>query len=63
MDSFIQAFASDNNGVIVVGDEGDVVNGGEYDANDGDGGASDSDSGASDGSGGDEEDAMSDMSD
>ena len=63
VDALVRAFASDDDRVVVVVDEGDMVNGGEDGANDGDGEASDSDSGASDASGGDQEDAMSDMSD
>ena len=59
MDVLIRAFASDDDGVVVAADGGDVVNGGDRGAGDGDGDASDSDS---DAFGGDQEDAVSDMS-
>ena len=62
VDALIRAFTSDDDGVIVVADEGDMVNGGEDGANDGDGEASDNDSGASDASGDDLGDAVSDIS-
>ena len=63
VDALVRAFASDNGGVVVVVNGGDMVNGGDGGANDGDGDASDNDSGTSDASGGDQEDAVSDMSD
>ena len=63
MDALVRAFASDDDGVVVVADEGDVVDDGDGSAGDGDGDASDSDSRASDASGCDPGDAMSDMSD
>ena len=63
VDALVRAFTSDDDGVVVAADEGDVVNGGEDGANDGEGEASDSDSGASDASGDDQADAMGDMSD
>ena len=61
VDALVRAFASDNDGVVVAADGGDVVNCGDGGAGDGD--ANDSNSGASDASGGDQEDAVSDMSD
>ena len=65
VDALVRAFTYDDNGEVVVADEGDVVNDGEDGANDGDGEAndSDSDSSTSDASGGDQEDVVSDMSD
>ena len=63
VDALVRAFTSDDAGVIVAADEGDVVNGGEDGANNGDGEASGDDSGASDASGDALEDVVSDMSD
>ena len=63
VDALVQAFTSDDDGVIVAADEGSVVNGGEDGANDGDGEASSDDGGASDASGDALGDAVSDMSD
>ena len=63
VDALVRAFTSDDDGVIVAADEGDVVNGGEDGANNGDGEASGDDSGASDASGDALEDVVSDMSD
>ena len=63
MDALVRDFASDNDGVIVVADGGDMVNGSVDGANDGDGDTSDNDSGASDASKGDQEGEVSDMSD
>ena len=63
MDVLIRAFASDDDGVVVAADEGDVVDDGAGGAGDGDGDASDSHSSASDASGGDPGDAVSDMYD
>ena len=62
MDALIRAFSSDNEGVIVAADEGDMVNDGENGTVNGDGDFSDSDNGASGSSGSDQEDALSDMS-
>ena len=62
MDTLVRSFTSDDDGVVVTADEGDVLNGGEDGVDDGDGDGSDSDLGASDASGGDQEDAVSDMS-
>ena len=63
VDALVRAFTSDDDGVVVAVDEGDVVNGGEGGANDGGGEADDSNSDASDASGDDQGDAVSDMSD
>ena len=63
VDALVRAFTSDDDRVIVAADEGDVVNGGEDDANNGDGEASGDDSGASNASGDALGDAVSDMSD
>ena len=61
VDALVRAFASNDDGVVVAADGGDVVDGGDGGAGDGD--ASASDSGASNASGDDQEDAVSDMSD
>ena len=62
MDALVRAFASDDDAVVVVADEGDVVDDG--DAGDGEGGgdANDGDSDASGASEGDMGDAASDIS-
>lgn len=62
VDALVRAFASDNDGVIVAADEGDMVNDGENGTVNGDGDFSDSYNGASGSSGSDQEDALSDMS-
>ena len=63
VDALVRAFASDDEGVVVAADEGDVGDDGDGGAGDGDGNASDRDSDASDTSGGDPGDTVSDMSD
>ena len=63
VDALVWAFTSNDDGVIVAADEGDVVNGGEDGANNGDGEASGNDSGARDASGDALGDEVSDMSD
>ena len=60
VDALVRAFASKDNVVVVVADEGDVVDDGVGGTGDGDGDASDGDSNASEG---DPRDAASDMSD
>ena len=69
MDALVRAFTSEDDAVVVAGDEGDVVDdgvgdtsNGDGDAGDGDGDASDGDDDANDVSEGDPEDAVSDMS-
>ena len=62
-DLLARAFTSDDDGVIIAVDEGDMMNGGEDGANNGDGEASGDDSGASDASGDAKGDVMSYMSD
>ena len=56
VDALVWSFTSNDDGVVVAADEGDVVNDGEDGANDGNGEASDA-------FGGDQEDVVSDMSD
>ena len=63
MDALVGAFTSEDDVVVLVADEGDVVDDGEGGAGDGDGDAIDEDIDASDASEGDPEDALSDMSD
>ena len=53
MDALVRAFASDDDAVVVVADEGDVVDDGEGSAGDSDGDASEGDNDASDTSEGD----------
>ena len=60
VDALLRAFASDDDGVVVVADEVDVVDDGGVVGGDGDSG--DGDSGASDASGDDQGDVVSDMS-
>ena len=60
-DALIRAFASDNNGVVVVADEGGVVNGPDTAGDDADSDGEFSD--ASNGSGGALENALGDSSD
>ena len=61
MDSLVRAFTADDDGVVVVADEGGMVNGPDADDSDveGDGEASD----ASEDSTGAPEDALGDLSD
>ena len=63
VDVLVQAFTSDDDGVIVAADEGVVVNDGGDGANDGDEEAGDDDGGASNASGDAMGDAASDLSD
>ena len=63
VDALVRAFTSDDDGVIVAADEGDVVNGGEDGANNSDGEANSDDRSASDASGDALGDAVRDMSD
>ena len=63
VDALVRAFTSDDDGVNVAADEGDVVNGGGDGANNGDEEAGGDDGGASDASGDALGDAVSDMSD
>ena len=59
MDALIRAFASDDDGVVVVADTGDVVDDGDVDTGEGGGNANNGDS---DASGASEDDAASDIS-
>ena len=61
VDALVRAFASDNDGVVVAANEGDVVNG--PDAADGDAESDGEASDASEDSGGAPEDALGDLSD
>ena len=63
VDALIQAFTSDDDGVIVAADEGAVVNDGGDGANNGDEEAGSNDGGANDASGDTLKDAASDLSD
>ena len=63
VDALVRAFTSDDDGVVVAADEGDMVNGGEDGAGNGDGEADGDDGGASDASGDALGDAASDLSD
>ena len=63
MDALVRAFSSDDDGVVVVADEGDVVDDGDGGAVEGDGDASNGDNDASVASEGDPGEAASDMSD
>ena len=63
IDALVRAFTSDDDGVIVVANEGDVLNAGEDGADNGDGEADSDDGGASDASEDALGDAVSDMSD
>ena len=62
MDALVRAFASDDDAVVVVADEGDVVDGGVVDGGVADGGGDSNGDGASSLSGGDSGDEASDMS-
>ena len=61
MDALVRAFATEDDGVVVAADEGDVVN--DQGGDDGDGVGDDGASDASDDSGGAPEDALGDFSD
>ena len=61
VDALVRAFASDNDGVVVAADEGDMVN--SPDAVDGDAESDGEASGACADSGGAPEDALGDLSD
>ena len=62
MDALVRAFTSDDDGVVVVVDEGDVVDDGDAGAGEGGGDANDGDSDASGASEDDMGDAASDIS-
>ena len=63
MDALVRAFTSDDDGVVVTADAGDVVDVSDGGAGGGDGDASDGGSDASDASEGDPGDTVSDMFD
>ena len=60
MDALVRAFTTDDDGVVMAGDEGGMVN--NPDADDGDGVGDGEASDASDDSGGAPEDALGDLS-
>ena len=62
-DALVRAFASDDDGVVVAADGGDVVDDGDIDAGEGGGNANDGDSDTSGASDDDTGDTVSDLED